>query len=104
MNTVTQQEADQVLRTLASMRETLTAHAVRSVSVFGSVIRGQAGPGSDIDVLVEFEPDAHVGLFAFVRLRRVLEEQLGRPVDLVTPEALHPRMREQILNEAVRAA
>lgn len=75
---------------------------VRSLSLFGSVARDEARPESDVDILVEFsEP---VGLFDFVRLRRFLEGVLDRRVDLATPAALKPRMRERILAEAVRAA
>jgi predicted nucleotidyltransferase len=55
-----------------------------------------------VDVLVEFAKP--VGLFAFVRLRRRLEELLGTRVDLVTPEALKEPLRERILKEAIRAA
>ncbi len=77
-------------------------HHVRSLSLFGSVARDEAEDGSDVDVLVEFgEP---VGLFAFVGLKIFLEEILGRKVDLAEPEALHPRLRDRILGEAIRAA
>jgi hypothetical protein len=77
---------------------------VRTLSVFGSVVRGEAEPGSDIDVLVEFEPDAAVGLFEFMRLKRELSELLGMEVDLGTPDALHPALRDDILREAVHVA
>ena len=57
---------------------------------------------SDVDLLVEFS--VPVGLFEFVRLRRFLEEILGARVDLVTPGALKPQLRQAVLREAVRAA
>jgi predicted nucleotidyltransferase len=79
------------------------AHAgVRRLGVFGSVARGEAGPDSDVDVLVEFDivPD----LFEFAALRDRLAEILGRPVDLTTPQALKPRLRTRILNEVRYAA
>lgn len=76
----------------------------RKVVVFGSVARDEATDASDIDVLVEFEEDRRVGLFAFVRLQRFLADILGRPVDLATREAIREEMRDQILKEAVRAA
>ncbi|MBA3966751.1 MAG: nucleotidyltransferase domain-containing protein, partial [Nitrospirales bacterium] len=58
----------------------------------------------DVDILVDFERDADVGLFTFARLQRKLSQILGRPVDLVTPDAPHPVLKDRILEEAVRAA
>jgi len=75
---------------------------VQSLSIFGSVARDEAGPDSDIDLLVEF--DRPVGLFAFVRTKQYLEQILGSRVDLVTPDALRREFRESVLREAVRAA
>jgi len=74
---------------------------VKSLKLFGSVTRGEARPESDIDILVEFVRP--VGLLAFVRLKQRLSDLLGRPVDLVTPEALKSTLREDILNEAQNA-
>jgi len=67
-------------------------------------VRGDEKQTSDVDLLVEFEPDAHIGLFAFSRLQRMLSEMLGCEVDLATPEALHKSMKGRIMEEAVRAA
>ncbi len=96
---MTLQEA---LRRLAGQEDALRRFKVRSLSVFGSVARGDARQDSDIDLLVEFtEP---VGLFEFARLQRFLEAVLEARVDLVTPAALRESMRDDILREAVRAA
>ncbi len=89
---------------LAQNAESLRAHAVKALFVFGSVARGEAGDESDIDVLVDFDESQSIGLFEFVRLQRFLSEILQRRVDLATREALRPQMREQILKEAIRAA
>lgn len=89
---------------LQKNRAILSDHSVKALYLFGSVVRGEDKPGSDVDVLVEFEPEAHIGLFGMVRLQRDLSEILGRPVDLVTPDALHETMKDRILKEAVRAA
>lgn len=97
-------ERDVVLRILAEHREELGKFRVKSISLFGSVVRGSAGPESDVDILVEFDPDAHIGLFEFSRLRDLLSQILGRSVDLATPDALHPALKDRILKEAVRAA
>jgi predicted nucleotidyltransferase len=80
----------------------LHQRGVRSLAVFGSLARGEETSASDIDVLVEF--DRPVGLFEFIRLKLYLEELTGNPVDLVTPDALRPSMRTEILNEAVYVA
>jgi len=82
-------------------RPELSALGVKSLKLFGSVVRGEARPESDIDILVEFSRP--LGLLAFVRLKQRLAELLGRPVDLVTPEALKPLLREGILQEAQNA-
>lgn len=57
---------------------------IRRLSLFGSVLRDDFGPDSDVDVLVEFEPPAVVSLYGFADLRHGLTELFGRPVDLVS--------------------
>jgi hypothetical protein len=76
----------------------LRRYGVKSLAVFGSIARGEARADSDLDVLVEFSRP--VGLFEFIRLRYFLEELSGCRVDLVTPDAIRPEMRNNILNEA----
>lgn len=78
--------------------------SVSRLYIFGSVARGENRKDSDVDILVEYEPGAHVGLFQFVRLRRELSALLGCKVDLATPDSLHNELREDILKEAVHAA
>ena len=70
------------------------------LSFFGSVLRKDFGPDSDVDVLVEFAPDARVGLFEFVDLQRELGELLGRNVDLHTPASLSHFFRESVIDSA----
>lgn len=72
---------------------------ISRVRVFGSFARGEEKPDSDIDLLVDFSEVP--GLIRFAGIQRQLSEKLGRRVDLVTPEALHPLLKEQILHEAV---
>jgi len=89
---------------LQENRALLEDHRVEALYLFGSVARGEDKPGSDVDILVEFYSDAHVGLFGLVRLQRRLSEILGRPVDLTTPGSLHRSLKDRIIKEAVRAA
>jgi hypothetical protein len=91
-----------VSQTLNARRADLKRRGVKSLAIFGSVARGEASGGSDIDLLVEF--DRPVGLFEFIRLKYALEELTGFRVDLVTPDALRPALREAILSEAVYVA
>jgi hypothetical protein len=74
-------------------------HGARNIRVFGSFARGEAGPDSDIDLLVDVEP-VHTPWFPGGLLAD-LEEYLGRNVDIVEPESLHWYIRDQILEEAV---
>ena len=74
-------------------------HGARSVRVFGSVARGEAGPSSDVDFLVELEDGR--SLLDLVGLWQDLEKSLGRGVDVVEPDGLHWYIRDRILREAV---
>ena len=74
-------------------------HHVRRLSLFGSVLREDFGPQSDVDVLVEFLPGHTPGL-AFFRLQDELSELLGRGVDLHTPAFLSRYFRDRVMQEA----
>lgn len=92
---------EDALEILRSHHEAMKSQGVVSVSIFGSVARGEAGPESDIDLLVEFVPGS--SLFDVVGLQLYLEDVFGRKVDVATPGALRPQMRDGILADAVRA-
>ena len=94
----------QAIQTLSDNRKKIKPFLVRDLYLFGSVARDEAIEGSDIDILVEFEPNAKIGLFQFSRLQRMLSELLQCNVDLTTPDALHKDLKEDILREAIRAA
>jgi hypothetical protein len=74
-------------------------HHIRRLALFGSVLRDDFQPESDIDVLVEFEP-GHVPGFAFFAMEAELANMLGRKVDLNTPGFLSRYFRDQVLAEA----
>lgn len=93
----------EVVDRLAAHRNRLSGEfGVRSLAVFGSAARDDLSPGSDVDVLAEFNPEAHAGLFELVALREYLESLLGCSVDVVTADGLRSWMRERVLREAVR--
>lgn len=75
---------------------------VARLSLFGSFARGEGRDDSDVGVLVEF--NRPIGLFEFVRRQCQLAEVVGHDVDLVTPAALKPQLRDRILAEAAVAA
>lgn len=89
------------VRTLPKGRiaEFCRRHRIRRLALFGSALRDDFTPESDIDVLVEFEPGARVGL-SFFSMQDELAEILGRKVDLNTPGFLSKYFRDQVLAEA----
>ena len=74
-------------------------HGIRRLALFGSILRDDFRPESDVDVLVEFEPGTKVGL-RFFAIERELSDILGRKVDLNTPGFLGKYYREEVLSEA----
>jgi len=92
-------DRERIFQVLQEQQNELIRRGVESLAVFGSVARGDYSPESDLDVLVEF--NRPIGLFEFIRLKLFLEQTTGCRVDLVTPDALHPVLRDQILGEAV---
>jgi predicted nucleotidyltransferase len=81
-------------------------YQVKKLALFGSVLGENFRADSDVDVLISFHPDAHIGLITFSRMQRELSEMLNRPVDLVPMEGLKPVIRESVLSniEEVYAA
>lgn len=83
-----------------SVAEFCQRNGIRRLSLFGSILREDFRPDSDVDVLVEFEPGVRVGL-RFFTIERELSELFGRKVDLNTPGFLSKYFREEVLAEAV---
>jgi predicted nucleotidyltransferase len=96
---------NQVLKILAEHRDTLARDfGVKSLALFGSVVRDEATAASDLDLLVEFD-GRPVGLFHLSRTQHYLESILGiARVDLVLRDGIKPALRERILREAIHAA
>ncbi|MEW6081356.1 MAG: nucleotidyltransferase family protein [Bacillota bacterium] len=84
-----------------SIAEFCLEHGIRRLAIFGSALRGDFRPDSDIDVLVEFVPDRIPGLLGIARLERELSLLFnGRKVDLHTPEDLSRYFRQSVIEEA----
>jgi uncharacterized protein len=75
-------------------------YGVVELSLFGSAVHGSMGPDSDVDIMVEFDPAARIGILKFETLAENLESLVGRKVDLVTKSGLKPWVRPNILKEA----
>ena len=96
-------ERDEVIGFLSSHRQELEERfGVCSLALFGSMARDEAGPESDVDVLVEFRETP--GLAEYMRLKFWLEDRLGRPVDLVMKRALKSWAKPGVEAEAIRVA
>jgi len=93
---------DEALTRLRAAKPLLDRYGVARVGVFGSTARGEAGPDSDVDVLVEFAADRHPGL-GFFTLKDDLGEFLHSEIDLVTPDGLHRLVRDRVLREVAYA-
>ena len=90
---------DELLHLLGRHRTEVEQLGVKSLAFFGSVARNEAHENSDVDILVEFtEPP---GFVRFMDLKFFLEDLLGCRVDLVTREALKPRLRTRVDKEAI---
>ena len=92
----------EILEILRAMKPELGAlYNVKTIGIFGSLVRETQHSQSDIDVLVEFEPP--IGMFKFLELEDLLSERLGGKVDLVSRKALKPDIGRTVLAEAVLA-
>ncbi len=76
-------------------------YGVKEIGIFGSYVRGEYKEKSDLDILVEFEEDAKIGLLKFVNLENYLSDLIGVKVDLVEKSALKPRIGKNILREVI---
>jgi predicted nucleotidyltransferase len=85
---------------LEKIREICRRHHVRELSIFGSALRDDFRPDSDVDLLVDFEPDARIGFIELGVLERELAGALGRKIDLGTKGSVRPELRDEILGSA----
>jgi len=84
----------------AKLADLCRRYGVRELSLFGSAVRNEMRPDSDLDLLVEFLPDAQVDLVDYAGLMLDLSRLLGRKVDLVSKNGLKPLIRTAVLEEA----
>lgn len=94
-------DRDRAIRTLRAHEGELRARGVVRLSLFGSLARGEAGPGSDVDLAVMLDPDREIGLFRYALLREELGDLLGRQVDLVSEPVGKARLQTRIDRDRV---
>ncbi len=92
---------DDLPSAIAATQDALRRLHVRELALFGSYVRGEEQPESDIDFLVELSENT---FDAYFEVKEFLENLFGKRVDLVMKSAIKPRLRDRILGEAVRAA
>lgn len=92
-----------VLTALREMEDELRGRGLRSLSLFGSIARDEAGEDSDVDVIVDLDPAAHVNLLDLAGLQIELTRRLGRRVDIATRHArMNPRFAARVREDEVR--
>jgi hypothetical protein len=96
-------EREQILATLRAHRRELRRRGVRHAALFGSTARGEAGPRSDIDILVDLDPRAPVGVFDYVAITQYLAELFPARVDVGNRKGLKPLVRPRVERDAVYA-
>lgn len=85
---------------LKAIKDLCERYRVQELSIFGSALREDFRMDSDIDLLVEFEPEAQIGFVTLSRMQRELSAILNRPVDLVPKGGLKPKIREIVISSA----
>ena len=93
----------EALETLRRSERDLRARGVRRAAVFGSVARGDSRPDSDIDIIVEIDPDAHLIVFDYVGLKDYIASLFDGPVDVVNRDGLKPYVRPAATADAIYA-
>jgi predicted nucleotidyltransferase len=93
----------EALETLRRSEPDLRARGVRRAAVFGSLARGDGHPGSDIDIMVEIDPEAHLTVFDYAGLKDYIASLFDGPVDVVNRDGLKPHVRPAATADAIYA-
>jgi predicted nucleotidyltransferase len=95
--------SQEAIETLRRSELALRARGVRRAALFGSVARGESRPGSDIDIMVEIDPEAHITVFDYVGLKEYIAGLFDSPVDVVNRDSLKPYLRPTAMADAIYA-
>ena len=93
----------EAIAVLTAHRDDLRARGVRHAALFGSVARGEARPDSDVDIMIELDPDAKIGVFKYAGIIRYITGLFSDRVDVVDRQSLKPHVRPSAENDAIYA-
>ncbi len=94
-------DRDRVIRILREHEAELRAEGISHVYLFGSVARGEADEKSDVDLFYDYD-SAHFGFREFMRIRELVPEIIGRRVDVMPRNGIHPLIKDEVVAEAVQ--
>ena len=95
-------DRDTAIAAIAARADALRARGVAAAYLFGSTVRGEQHADSDLDIFVDIQPGTKFSLLDLAGVHRILNAEIGRKVDVMTRESLHPKLRTEIEREAVR--
>ena len=92
---------EEIKKVLREEKTNLSRLGIERIGIFGSIIRGEARPDSDIDILIDLAPDSKLTLFSLIEIEQRLSEKLDSKIDLVLRSDLKPYIAERVLSEVV---
>lgn len=92
----------EAIEKLKQQADAIRALGATSLYLFGSVARDEAGPSSDLDLFIVYDPDKKFSLFDLVGIKLFLEDKLATEVDVTTRDSLHPMLKDRIENSALQ--
>jgi predicted nucleotidyltransferase len=94
---------EEAIKILRKHRKTLQSRGVRRAALFGSTARGESGPRSDVDILVELDPDLSLDAFTYAGIKQEIADLFHGPVDVVNRAGLKPHLRSAVIDDAIYA-
>lgn len=92
----------EAIEKLQQQADAIRALGATSLFLFGSVARDEAGPSSDLDLFIDYDPESRFNAFDLVGIKLFLEDELATEVDITTRDSLHPMLKDRIENSALQ--
>ena len=93
---------NEVIARLRGNADAIRAMGATGLYLFGSAARGKSGPGSDLDLFIDYDPNRSFSLLDLVGIKQFLEERMSADIDITTRDSLHPMLKDDIERSAVR--